>query len=228
MSGKKKKKIRSKEYLRRKMETRKRRRQQNHVYYESNCVICFKPFVHDRLTAMYCSQACRNKSRSFPAKFLESMYKKANLTLKRYDRTPEAMQEYIKSLPIKDALKESLKDMKEEFKILGFQDSDISEMDKEIERLKAQRRITERRNAMSQQDSTGFITTEESNTSESSELIDPEMREFKLDEIDDRNAQIDSMVLADEPCPDCGSNHHKSCNQKPKKYKIRKIGEKNG
>ena len=26
-----------------------------------------------------------------------------------------------------------------------------------------------------------------------------------------RNEKVESMVLADEPCPDCGSNHHRSC-----------------
>jgi hypothetical protein len=26
--------------------------------------------------------------------------------------------------------------------------------------------------------------------------------------------KIESMVLATEPCPDCGSNHHRSCNAK--------------
>ena len=26
-----------------------------------------------------------------------------------------------------------------------------------------------------------------------------------------RVIKIESMALADEPCPDCGSNHHRSC-----------------
>jgi len=40
--------------------------------------------------------------------------------------------------------------------------------------------------------------------------------------------KIESMVLADEPCPDCGSNHHRSCQQpQQKKFKIKPI-QKNG
>jgi Zn finger protein HypA/HybF involved in hydrogenase expression len=40
--------------------------------------------------------------------------------------------------------------------------------------------------------------------------------------------KIESMVLATEPCPDCGSSHHRSCITQPKKYKIRRIGDNNG
>ena len=64
--------------------------------YERCCIICGESFVSKRMNTIFCSTKCRNKSRSFPPKFLEKMISKANQTVVVKEGPSKAVLDYMK------------------------------------------------------------------------------------------------------------------------------------
>jgi len=221
------------------MTKNKKQRQQSHIYYESNCAICFNLFTHDRLSAVYCSKKCRNRARSFPQKMLDNLIRKAMLTLTSHKRVSEEQRIAITGAA------DTTTDIRQVARDIGLDPDTAKDLINGIEKIKAQRRLQ----AEAIRLNTSFTPT---NEDDHTLIRDPEMKDFKLPNIgdidqevkdnlqfinktdpanggsdgfvikDNDNKKIESMVQAEEPCPDCGSSHHRSC--KKQTTGLRRLG----
>lgn len=147
--------------------TTKRKRQQSHIYWESNCAICFNLWQHDRMAAVYCSQKCRNRARSYPQKMLESLIRKSQQTLVSHKRITEHERIAITTLA------GDSKDLMKLGSIVGLSVAEIKELSHNIDKIKAKRYLE----AESKKLGTTYVSTDEDNHSS---LIDSEMVDFKL------------------------------------------------
>lgn len=63
--------------------------------YTRSCIVCPKMFSSKRISAMYCSQKCRNKARSIGEEQLKSMIELSNRTLHIMHEMPKVVRDFL-------------------------------------------------------------------------------------------------------------------------------------
>lgn len=177
---------RNSQYKARRLEARKKTRAANRVFYESNCVICQEVFTHEKLTAMYCGQKCRNKARSYPAKFLEAMYKKAMGTLTRFERAPEEALQEIRSRSL-----DTQQEIADMIKAVGGTAFDVVALQEQGRQMVAKHRLQQQ---IKEQNRDDVVINQDPRV-----MVDPEMMKLRDELHTASSTTVSSFIPADAP-----------------------------
>jgi hypothetical protein len=157
------------------------------------CIICTTSFPCKRATALFCSDPCRNKGRSMKPELKLALIRRNGQYIMKANN-------YLAEVPDKNGTLTAIgytPENADNKHPLGEDEAYLIALAKmEKQKRDELSKYEEKEKQKSLESESGFNVIVED--------------------------KIETMALADEPCPDCGSNHHRSCT--PKKYKIRPIG----